>query len=535
MAGKTRPMSQIKQLLQLHKQGVKINTIARMLEISRNTVKSYLHKLLLMSIDIDILLAMDDPILEGRFHPGNPAYSDARFDYLKSKLDYFKKELTRPHVTRMLLWQEYRSEQPQGYAYTQFCYHLSQQIIASKPTMVLTHIAGKKMYVDFAGDKLSYVDKQTGEIVECQVFVACLPFSDYSFAMAVRTQSIEDFLYALGCALAFFGGVPLVLVPDNFKAAILKANRYDPDINRALEDFANHYDMSIMPARVRKPRDKALVENQVKLIYARVYAKLRNEQFFDLQSLNAAIAQKNKEHTQTRMQQKPYSREEKFLAEEKMTLRPLPQTPFELKYYRDLKVGQNNHVYLAQDKHYYSVPFAHTGSKSRVIFTRSMVRIYVKNELVATHIRSYKAGAYTTVKVHLCSQHQHYLSRSPTYYNNQAAKSSPVFASLVGLMFSSGRYPELLYRSCDGLLSLQRKTDAPVFEKACQMAIDNQNYSYRFINQIIKNKMTEQQEEQTPTEKPLPKHENIRGKEYFSQTEQELIIQQETNQQSINS
>ena len=525
MAGKTRPMSQIKQLLQLHRQGMKINTIARTLEMSRNTVKSYLQKLSLLCIDIDILLALDDPILEGRFHAGNPAYSDGRFDYLKSHLGYYESELKRKHVTRRILWQEYRREQHQGYGYTQFCYHLSQQLIARKPTMALNHAPGEKLFVDFAGDKFSYVDKDTGEIIECQVFVACLPYSDYSFAMAVPSQNIEDFLYALACALAFFGGVPLVLVTDNLKSAIVKANRYDPDVNRALEDFANHFGLTVIPTRVRKPRDKALVENQVKLIYARVYARLRNEQFLDLQSLNAAIAQKNKEHTQTRMQQKPYSREEKFLAEEKYLLQSLPETPFELKYYKELKVAQNNHVYLAQDKHYYSVPYAYTGMKAKLIFTRTIVRIYIKNELVATHTRNFKVGSYSTVKEHLCSHHQHYLNRSPTYYITQACKSSSVFASLVELMFSSGRYPELLYRSCDGLLSLQRKTQAHVFETACQMAIDYQNYSYRFINQLILNKMTEQHDEQqTQSTKQLPKHSNIRGKAYFSKN------QQQTNQ-----
>ena len=529
-------MSQIKQLLQLHKQGMKINTMARTLNISRNTVKSYLHKLSLLDIDIDMLLALDDPILEGRFHAGNPAYSDGRFDYFKSHLDYYQRELKRKHVTRRILWQEYRAEQPQGYGYTQFCYHLSRQTIAGKPTMVLNHTAGEKMYVDFAGDKLSYVNPQTGQIVQCQVFVACLPYSDYSFAMAVESQSIEDFLHALACALAFFGGTPQVLVPDNLKAAIVKANRYDPDINRALEDFANHYNLTVIPARVRKPRDKALVENQVKLIYARIFARLRNEQFFDLQSLNTAIVQKNREHTQTRMQQKPYSREEKFLAEEKALLQPLPQTLFELKYYKELKVAQNNHVYLSGDKHYYSVPYAYTGMKAKLIFTRTIVRIYVKNELVATHARSYKPGAYSTVKEHLCSHHQHYLDRSPAYYIKQATRISPVFATLIELMFSNGRYPELLYRSCDGLLSLQRKTAAPSFEKACQMVIDYQNYSYRFINQILTNKMTEQQEQeqQTQSAKPLPKHPNIRGKAYFSKKEQQTVNQQtisfQTNQ-----
>ncbi|MGB4577337.1 MAG: IS21 family transposase [Paludibacter sp.] len=514
-------MSQIKQLLQLHKQGMKMNTIARTLGISRNTVKSYLQKLTLQKMDIDTLLGLDDPILEVRFHAGNPAYSDGRFEYFKSRLGYYESELKRKHVTRRILWQEYRREQEQGYGYTQFCYHLSQQLIARKPSMVLNHTPGEKLFVDFAGDKLSYIDPQTGEIIYCQVFVACLPYSDYSFAMAVRSQSIEDFLYALSCALAYFGGVPLVLVPDNLKAAIVKANRYDPEINRALEDFANHYNFTVIPARVRKPQDKALVENQVKLIYGRVYAKLRNQQFFDLASLNAAISQKNKEHTQTRMQQKPYSREEKFLAEEKMLLQPLPQTAFELKYYRELKVGKNNHVYLAQDKHYYSVPFAYTGMQAKLIFTRSMVRIYVQGELVASHARNYRQGAYSTVEDHLCSHHKHYLDRSPAFYAKQAAKSSPVFALLVELMFNqSGRHPEQLYRSCDGLLSLQRKTQPDTFEKACQLAIDNQNYSYRFINNILTNKMTEQP--QPVCEKPLPVHSNIRGKAYFTHNQQSL-------------
>ena len=266
MAGKTRPMSQIKQLLQLHKQGMKLNTIARSLGISRNTVKSYLHKLSLLEIDIDTLLSLDDPILEVRFHAGNPAYLDGRFEYFKSCLAYYESELKRKHVTRKILWQEYRQEQKQGYGYTQFCYHLTQQLVARKPTMVLIHNPGEKLFVDFAGDKISYIDPDTGEIIYCQVFVACLPYSDYSFAMAVPSQGIEDFIYALSCALVYFGGAPQILVPDNLKSAIVKANKYDPEVNRALEDFANHYNFAVVPARVRKPQDKALVENQVKLI-----------------------------------------------------------------------------------------------------------------------------------------------------------------------------------------------------------------------------------------------------------------------------
>src|SRR5690606_2034995 len=254
------------------------------------------------------------------------------------------------------------------------------------------HKPGDKLYVDYAGKPLSYIDRQTGEEVKVQVFVACLPYSDYCFAMAGPSKKLEDFIHALSCCLMELGGVPLTLVPDNLKAAVIKANPYEPDINRALEDFANHYGTSVTPARPRRPQDKSLVENQVKLIYNRVYAKLRKLTFFDLPSLNKAIAQKVREHNQTRMQQKDYCREEKFLADEKHILQPLPQTSFEIKYYREHKVAKNNHIYLGMDKHYYSVPFTYIGTKVKVVYTRSLVKIYSKADPIATHLRNHRKG-----------------------------------------------------------------------------------------------------------------------------------------------
>lgn len=516
MAGKPSPMSQIKQLLQLHAQGKGIKSIARSLGMSKNTVKAYLAKVALGTMDVPSLVALDDPIMEARLHAGNPAYKDERYEHLSSKLDYFIKELGRVGVTKQLLWEEYRLDYPSGYSRSQFCYHLSQQMVARKPSMVLQHRAGEKLFIDFAGKKLSYVDHQSGEVVACQVFVACLPYSDYSFAMAVKSQSIGDFLYALGCCLQETGGVPRVLVPDNLKSAIVKANGYEPDVNRALEDFANHYNTTVIPARARKPKDKALVENQVKLIYSRVFARLRNEQFFDLSSLNKAIREKIREHNQTRMQQKPYCRQEKFLSDEKHLLGPLPAEPFEIKYYRELKVAKNNHVYLAQDKHYYSVPFAYIGQMAKVIYTRSMVRIYCKSELAGVHVRHYKAGGYTTDKEHLCSAHRHYMDRSPDYYLDKARGKSEELYRLIQMIFEQNRHPEQLYRTCDGLLNLQRKTDAKDFQKACLMAMEHQNYSYRFLANILTNKMTTE-DLQTNPGKPLPSHENLRGKEYYKQ------------------
>lgn len=524
MAGKPKPMSQIKQLILLHQQGKGRKTIARTLGISKNTVKVYLEKLKSLTTlkegkayTLEELFRMDHPVLEAKFHPGNPAYKDDRFEHLKTRIADYLEELKEVGVNKRLLWEEYRQERPDGYGYSQFCFHLHQQQVASRPSLVLNHKPGEKLYIDFAGKPLSYVDKSTGEMIKCQVFTACLPYSDYSFVMAVRSQSTEDFLYALGCCLNELGGVPLALIPDNLKAAVIKASRYEPEINRALEDFANHYGTTVVPARAGKPKDKALVENQVKLIYSRVYAKLRHMVFFDLHSLNEAIREKVKAHNQTRMQQKPYCREERFLAEEKKHLLPLPAERYEIKYYRELRVAKNNHIYLTEDKHYYSVPYRLIGSKVKVIYTRSMVYIFSKGEQVAVHIRNFRQGGYSTDKNHLCSQHQHYKDRSPEYYLRQAAKRSAVLYELVSRIFNQNRYPEQLYKTCDGLFGLERKTEPARFEKACRMALDYQNYTYSFVMNVLENKMTEVQT--AIPDKPLPKHANLRGKAHYQQLE----------------
>jgi transposase len=463
------------------------------------------------------LIKLENPILEAKFHSGNPAYKDnGRYDHLISRIDYYMKELGRPGVNKRLLWEEYRVQTPDGYGYSQFCWHIQQQQVASRPpSMVLEHHPAEKLFIDFAGKKLHYVDKETGELIACQVFVACLPYSDYSFVMALHSQSVEDFLHALSCCLQQFGGVPKALVPDNLKAAVIKASKYEPHINRVLDDFANHYSTTVVPARARHPKDKALVENQVKLIYSRVYAKLRHMQFFDLESLNQAIADKVREHNQTRMQQKPYSREERFLAEERKLLSPLPVERFELKSYCELKVAKNNHIYLSENKHYYSVPHQLIGCIMKVIYTRTMVYIFHKGQQVAVHIRNFKQGGYSTDKEHLCSQHRHYRDRSPDYYLRQAGNKSDVLKQLVALIFTQNRYPEQLYKTCDGLLSLQRKAETHKFENACQMAMDHQNYSYTFIKNILENSMTEPSE--SLPDKALPQHVNLRGKDYYQQ------------------
>jgi transposase len=509
MTRKVIRMSQLKQVLRLHQEGLSNRRIAKDLGIYKETVNRYLKKIQKGSLDIGELLKMDDPVLEGRFHAGNPAYLEKRFAELREMLPYLEKELKRPHVTLKLLWEEYLCKHPGGYRYSQFCFHLNQLRVARNPSCILDHRPGEKLFIDFAGDTLCYIDRETGEEIKVNVFVATLPFSDYSFALAVEHQTTEDFLYALSCCLRSIGGVPKIVVPDNLKAAVKKTDRYEADITLIMEDFANHYGFTVLPARVRKPKDKALVENQVHLIYQRVYAKIRNQVFFSLSELNQVIGEKILMHNQTRMQQREYSREERFLAQEKQLLKPLPDNDFEIRYYAELRVAQNNCIYLGRDKHYYSVPYTFIGAQVKVIYTRTIVKIYHEGKLMATHQRVIGFG-YSILRDHMASNHQHYRDRSPAYYMSMAAKRSQALFRLMELMFVQEKTPEVLYRKCDGLLSLQRKSDPLRFEEACEVALSNNILSYRFIRNRIENNMAEDQNTNQKI-RSLPEHENIRG------------------------
>ncbi len=448
------------------------------------------------------------------------AYSDNRFQALKERLPYIISELQRKHVTMYLLWREYRGENPDGYGYTQFCFHVNQFTEAQKPSFVLSddREGGQYLFVDFAGDTLSYVDLDTGEEVRCHVFVAMLPASDYGFAMAVHSQKIDDFLHALECCLRHIGGVPKIIVTDNLKSAVVKADRYEPEVNRSLEDFAEHFGCVTIPARSGKPKDKALVENHVKLTYHDVYAPLRNRQFFSIDELNRAIAEQMTLHNQRRMQRLPFTREERFISIDKPALKPLRAERFEIKYRCELLVNANSFVYMGRSKNYYSVPYRLIGQKVRVIYTRTMVFIYSRQgEKVATHNRSYRTGEYVCDKSHLPSYYNDYVSLSPSKYIQRAERVSTLFGEVIRGVFGQNTSvpPETYYKSCDGLFSLQRTTDPDLFERACAAALERHRCNYGFIKNLIGSKCAGLLAESGEPVLFPADHENIRGREYF--------------------
>ena len=381
MANKTVDMSKLKQVLRLHKDGMSNRKIAKAMNLDKNTVNKYINQAEKDALGIEGLLALDDPVLAHRMAGGNAAYSDSRFDELKGKLPYYAGELRRPHVTMQLLWEEYRREAQHPYQLTQFKEHLSRYIEGTTGKAASTilkdlYAGGEKAFLDFAGGKMDYVDPDTGEVRKAEVFVACLPATDYGFAMAVPSQKVEDFLHAVESFFGHIGGVPKILVPDNLKAAVVKRENGMPELNRIFEDFCNHYGCAAIPARPRHPKDKSSVEGHVKIIYNRVYAALRNETFHSVEELNAAILRKMRDHNQKRMQQCNQTREELFLSVEKPGLSPLPKERFEVKFYTDLTVSENCCVYLGRDKHYYSVPHRYIGQRMQVVFTATIVKIY---------------------------------------------------------------------------------------------------------------------------------------------------------------
>jgi len=514
----TQPISMniIKQVLIRLSQGDSIRAIASALHISKNTVSRYKSLSESDSMSVRELLALKDTVLNHRFNGGNPAYCDARMNELKELLPYLEKELQRPHVTSFQLWKEYRREHPGGYGLSQFRYHILQHIKAVSPSTLLKDLyqPGQKMLIDFAGDRLSYIDPETGEEVFVEIYVAIMPYSGYTFIRCVRSQCIEQFLAATANALEFFGGVPKILVPDNLKSAVKRADRYEPDLSCGMNDLANHYLCVAQPARVRKPKDKAAVEDAVNKAYRHIYAPLRNHIFHSMEELNDAVAGLVEKYNQKRLTGCDYSRIECFVASEKPMLSPLPQTPFGFKRRADLQVAPNSFVTFGTNRNSYSVPYRLIGQRVHVTFTATQVRIYHSGECVATHQRSYGRNDYTYEDHHLPPKSREYRAYSAEYFISKAEKISTDFKTVIEAIFAGGQPEQVCFRTVQGFFSLQRNTDPALFRQACSIAVAYGNLRYKFVQTLIRTQC-DGWTDCPNTYAPPTLHDNIRGKAAF--------------------
>lgn len=515
MSGKTIAMSQLKQVLRLIDLQHPLKSIARESGVSRNTLKNYLRILEHKQISIDDALLLDDVALDHLLRSPHKQEVKRHAQFL-SMLDYLREELSKPHVTKQLLWEEYKRGNAQGYQYSQFCYYLhlydrSQQAVLSRE-----HLPAEKIFVDFSGDKLSYIDITSGEVISCEVFVATLGYSNYTALVAVHSQKLDDVIYACTKALEQIGGCPKAIVPDNLKAAVTVAHKYEPRINDVFMDMANHYDMVVLPARPYKPRDKPKVEAAVRIIYQRVFAPLRKLIFHSLAELNNALNEQVQLLNDRNMQQYGCSRRVMLERDERAVLLPLPLQRYELKKHLVLTVQQNCHVYISAQKKYYSAPYRIIGLKVQVIITDTLLRIYHNGACIATHAAD-TPGKYITCADHLPSHHQVVLRgmNADSLKERASAIGEPV-RQVVEIVLQKSRHPEQAFKTCMGILSLSSKVSNKILIESCQIALDYSVCSYTQIQRIATGRYANRGFDQGADNKSLPDHDNIRGASNYS-------------------
>lgn len=515
-------MHQIKRIIELYQEGRGIWETKRLTGLSRNTIREYLKRIQSSGLTPAQMLALDDESLKpfmyaDAFEQGHAGRKvDARYEIISKDLDRYCSELRRRGVTRQLLWEEYRKDNPDGYGYSQFCEHLRQHSQKDHAVMHFTHRPGEQLQVDFAGDKSGYVDRSTGEWIECEVLICTLPYSNYMYVEALRSQKQEDFIKGLSNALHYLGGVPLSIKCDNMKTAVVRANRYEPQFTEAMDHVAAHYDTTILTARVRKPRDKGSVEKGVDLTYKRIYAPLRDQSFYSLEELNAAFRIQLELFHGRPFKNKAGSRKQWFESEEKQTLKELPITPYEIKHVTYSKVQRNYHVILGEDRHQYSVPYTLIGKRLKIIYTSDTVEVYDGLNRISIHKRSYKKNAYTTLAEHMPANHRHVAQQrgwDDEYFLRQASYIGQSVQQVVKKILESRAFYEQTYNSCLGILRLGKQYGNLRLEAACQRALTSSNVNYGIVANILKNHLDKISPAQSTPD--IPEHEQIRGPQTY--------------------
>lgn len=513
MANKTILMSRIRQIFRLHAQGRSKKQISILTGCSRNTVKKYLHKFIEKRLTYTEIDQLSDHELEQLFCPSEAPTREERFEQLQALMPELEKQMKRKGMTIGILWQQYHEQHPDGYAITQFYKHYRHYIKRAKPVMHMEHKAGDKVFIDFTGEKLAIADRDSGELQPVEVFVAILGCSQLTYVEAVYSQKKEDLVRACENALHYFGGVPAAIVPDNLKSAVTKSSRYEPTINETFADFAEHYGTVVLPARAYRPKDKALVEGAVKIIYRSIYTSISNRPYPTLEALNTAIREALEVHNTTAFKGRDYSRLQQFDEIERSALQPLPAYPYEFKQQAIVTVMKNGHVCLGADKHYYSVPYRYIGKRVKLLYTSTRVEVYAHYERIAVHQRHGRKYHYTTNQEHLASAHRFLSDWTPEKFIEQAQAIGEAVAAYIIMVIEHKQHPEQAYKSCSGILSLARKVGNDRLINACKRANDYGVYNYPIILQILDKKLDHMEEE--PVEQPMPNHSNIRGSNYY--------------------
>jgi transposase len=511
MARPPKSMRQIKEILRLkfeHK--LSIRDIARSCAVPTSTVGDYLKRAELAGLSWPLpedwseaqvwerLLGVPDP---------SPEVPQALPDWAQ-----LHEELRRKSVTLRLLWQEYRRNHPDGYGYSRFCELYNRWAGTIDPVLRQTHRPGEKMFVDWAGQTVPIYNSADGTVAPAFLFVAVLGASNKTYAEAFLNQKLPAWITAHGHAYGFFGGVPKVTVPDNPKTAVIQACRYEPLLQASYLEMAEHYGTLIIPARPRRPKDKAKVEVAVLIAERQLLAALRDQKFFAVEALNIALRAGLLQLNAQPFQKLEGSRDSWFETQEKAALLPLPAQPYELAIWEKATVNIDYHVVV--DKHYYSAPYALIHIPLDVRLTGTTVELFANSKRVAAHVRSFQPGQFTTIEEHRPKSHQKYLQWTPSRLIHWAGKVGPACGKLVEQILQSRPHPEMGFRSVLGIMRLGKGAGEARLEAACRRALHFGACSYRSIQSILDHQLDQQPlEQELPFKSPA--HDNVRGKDYY--------------------
>lgn len=508
-------MRKIREILRLrHEHGCNHREIARSVGASPSTVGAYLRQAKMAGLSWPLPDEMDENQLYERLFPPTPESIESQRPL--PDLVCINQELKRKGVTLLLLWYDYRSQHPTGYAYSRFCELYREFASKLKPSMRITHHAGDKLFVDYSGLTMPWVDKETGVIHQAQIFVAVLGASNYTFVEATEDQSLRHWINSHIHAFEFFNGLPTCLVPDNLKAGVTKPHLYDPDTNATYQEMANHYSIAVIPARVRTPKDKPKVEVGVQGIQRWILAPLRDCTFFSVAEINAAIAPLLKVYNERPFQQLPGSRYSQFLGIDKPALRPLPISRYQFAQWKQARAGIDYHISF--EKHYYSIPYRYLKLTIDLRISDRTIECFFKGKRIALHQRSFKPG-HTTLIEHMPKAHQDYVQWTPERLHSWAMSIGANTAKLIDEVIKLQKIPQQAYRSCLGILRMGKRYGNERLENAAIRALSLGAIRYKSIESILQNGLDKQ---------PLPKpasntaaarttthHENVRGASYY--------------------
>lgn len=505
-------MRKIKEVLRLRwAQGLSQRQIARSCGISRPAVGEYLRRAEQAGLGWPLPEELDEGALERLLFPPPPAVPAA--DRGLPEWIEVQRELKGKGVTLFLLWQEYRARHPQGYQYSWFCEHYRAWRGRQDLVMRQDHRAGEKLFVDYAGQTVEVVDPRTGELRRAQIFVAVLGASNYTYAEATWTQTLPDWIGSHQRAFQYMQGAPALVIPDNLLSGVNKAHRYDPEVNPTYQEMAAHYGVAVVPARVRRPKDKAKAEVGVQVVSRWILAALRHHTFFSLSELNQAIA-KLLERLNTRPFRKlAGSRQSLFQSLDLPALQPLPAHPYVYAEWKKVRAHIDYHVEV--DYHYYSVPYQLAKRQLDARLTNHTVEVFHKGQRVASHARSRQRGGHTTVAAHMPEAHRQYGEWSPARLIQWAEKTGPATAELITTLLTSRRHPQQAYRPCLGILRLGKRYGPERLEAAARRALRLGTHRYKSIESILKHGL-DRQPLATQSEINLPAdHGNLRGPGYY--------------------